>query len=172
MPAIPLTVRRIAVSPAERALGSGDAAVDYEVAFRLDNPDRGELRPAPAEDWLRNMFEMAPRSMRWFLIVGWLGLSCRLHLGPSPAAILGWRIESTSTDRSVIAVHAWIGFTSRLVLTLDGHGVTVASFVAYTRQRKGAAPALWAMTAPLHERLLPYLLGQAARRQIAPAGPG
>jgi hypothetical protein len=160
------------VAPGERALSPEVAAADYVVAFRLDNSDRGELGLAPAEEWLRNIFEKAPRPMRWFLIVGWSALSCRLRLRPSSGAILGWTIESTSKDRAVIAVQAWIGFTSRLVLALDSQGVTVTSFVTYTRRRTGPARALWSMTAPLHERLLPYLLGRAAQRQMVPSRPG
>jgi hypothetical protein len=164
----PLTVQRTAVS----AIGADVDAADYAVAFRLEGPRRPEGLNPSAEHWLRNMFEGAPAPLRWFLLVGWTAITCRLRARRSSSVILGWSIEAASQDRAVIAVQAWIGFTSRLVLTLDGNAVTVASSVTYTRPTRAAARAMWAMTIPLHERILPYLLRQAAQRvqtAVAPA---
>jgi hypothetical protein len=158
----PLTVSRAAVGAANSHLGPAD----YAVAFRLEPQSGIDWCDASAEQWLRYMFEDAPAPLRCFLLVGWAAITCRLGFRRSSAVILGWRIEGASQDRAVISVDAWIGLTSRLVLALDEHGVTVESLVSFTRPRPTAARVVWALTTPLHERILPYLLRQAARRQM------
>src|ERR1700761_2457471 len=85
----------------------------YEVAFRLDLPPSA---PAlPAEQWIRATFEGAPRRWRWFLIVGWTLLTCRLRSGHSSSTVLGWEIGENSPQLTVTAVRAFVGLTSRIV---------------------------------------------------------
>lgn len=151
---------RTPLSPSMRAACPFAEAGDYEVAFEIPRP---EGRRRSAEQWARSMFEEAPLALRWFLIVGWIALTCRLRLRPrrSPTRVLGWEIESHSPDTVVLVVHAWVGITSRLVVSVDAGSVTLASFVHCTRP---AARAVWAAAIPLHERVLPYLLASAGSR--------
>lgn len=144
-----------------RAVGPFTEACDYEVAFEIERP---EGVPRSAERWARAMFEEAPLAMRWFLIVGWSAITCRISPRRSPARILGWQIESTSPQTAVIAVRAWVGLTSRLIFFADDDLVTVASFVRFTGPVTPLARVVWAATVPLHERILPHLLTAARRR--------
>jgi len=157
----PEPTQRTAVSPAVRAVGPFTEECDYEVAFEIERP---EGRTLSAEQWARAMFEEAPLALRWFLIVGWTAITCRLRPRRSPSRVLGWQIESASPDTAVIAVQAWVGLTSRLVVSIDADMVTLASFVRYTGPMTPVARAVWAATIPLHERILPYLLTSATRR--------
>jgi hypothetical protein len=134
---------------------------DYGVAFAVES---SASRPRSAEQWARAIFEDAPRVMRWFLIAGWTAITCRLRPRRSATRVLGWQIETASTHTAVIAVHAWVGLTSHLVVSVDADRVTLASFVRYTGPARSVARALWAGTVPLHERILPHLLTAAARR--------
>jgi hypothetical protein len=133
---------------------------DYDVAFEVECR---ESRPRSAEQWARAIFEDAPRVTRWFLIAGWTAITCRLHPRRSESRVLGWQIDTASNDMAVMAVHARVGLTSHLVVSVDADRVTLASFVRYTGSARPVARAVWAGTVPLHERILPHLLTMAAR---------
>jgi hypothetical protein len=163
-PTPPASAQRTAVSPVLRGVGSFTGESDYEVAFSLACPGASVLS---AEQWGRAVFEEAPRALRWFLIVGWTAITCRLRPRRAPTRVLGWDIESAAPGTLVTVVHAWVGLTSRLVVSVESDLVTVATFVRYTRPSTLAARVVWAATIPLHERILPYLLTSAARRQCA-----
>jgi len=154
--------QRTAVPSAVRAVGPFTEECDYEVAFEIERP---EGRTLSGEQWARAMFEDAPLVLRWFLIVGWTAITCQLGPRRSPTGVLGWRLGRASADTAVLAVEAWIGLRSRLVISVDTDTVTVASFVRYTGRAAPLARAVWAATIPLHERILPYLLTSAARRE-------
>jgi hypothetical protein len=157
----PAHAHRTAVTSAMRAVAPLTEHCDYESAFEIERPEQLSLS---AEQWARAMFEEAPVALRWFLIVGWTAITCRLRPRRSPSRVLGWDIESASPGTLVTVVHAWVGLTSRLVVSVDSGTVTVASFVRYIGPTKLAARAVWAATIPLHERTLPYLLTSAVRR--------
>lgn len=159
--------QRTRVAPAVRAVGPFTEACDYEVAFEIERP---EDPTRSAEQWARAMFEEAPLAMRWFLIVGWSAITCRISPRRSSARILGWQIESTSPQTTVIAVQAWVGLTSWLIFSIDEDFVTVASFVRFSGPVTPLARAVWAATVPLHERILPHLL-TAARRRVTGTSP-
>jgi hypothetical protein len=153
--------RRAAVPPAVRAVARFSEGCDYEAAFTVERPEAGLL---PAEQWARTMFEQAPLALRWFLILGWTAITCRLRPRHSPDRVLGWQIEQASPDAVVLVVRAWVGLTSRLVIWRDADAVTVATFVRYSGPATPVARAVWAATVPLHERMLPYLLTAALHR--------
>jgi len=163
-PKSPASAQRTAVSPALRSAGSFTGESDYEVAFSLARPGGSALS---AEQWGRAVFEEAPRALRWFLIVGWTAITCRLRPRHAPTRVLGWGIERAAPGTLVTVVHAWVGLTSRLVVSVESETVTVATFVRYTRPSTLPARVVWAATIPLHERILPYLLTSAARRHCA-----
>jgi hypothetical protein len=153
--------QRAGVAQSVRAVGRFTEECDYEVAFAIDRPEGPRLS---AEQWARAVFEGAPRAMRWFLIVGWTVITCRLKPRRSPIRVLGWHIEDVTPDTVVLVARAWVGLVSRLVVSVDVDKVTVASFVRYTGPVAQVARAVWAGTVPLHERILPALLTSAARR--------
>ena len=62
------------------------------------------------------------------------------------------------------AVRAWIGLTSRIVTLVDDDTVTLCSLVEFSGPRARVARVVWAMTVPMHERVLAHLLTAAARR--------
>jgi hypothetical protein len=157
----PARAQRAAISPDVRAVGPFTEGCDYEAAFTIERP---EGRWLSAEQWARSMLEQAPPPLRWFLIVGWTAITCRLRPRRSPNRVLGWQIENTSPDVVVLVVRAWVGLTSHLVVCLDADAVTVASFVRCSGPATPVARAVWAATVPLHERMLPHLLSAAARR--------
>jgi hypothetical protein len=133
---------------------------DYEFAYAVDRPPG---RTLSAEQWARAMLEGAPPAARWFLIVGWIAITCRLRPRRSPSRILGWSIESSSPEMVTIVVEALIGLTSRLVVSVDDRNVTVGSFVRFHGPLKPLARVVWAAAVPLHERMLPYLLTAATQ---------
>jgi hypothetical protein len=137
---------------------------DYQVTFETERPEGSS---ASAEDWIRAIFEAAPRAMRWFLLVGWAAIGCRLRPRRSSSRVLGWEIERASPELIVTVVSAWTGLTSRLVVSVEGPGVTLSSFVKFTG-RGPLARTVWAATVPLHERILPHLLTEATRRARSP----
>lgn len=159
--------RRVAVPPAARLAGAFTQGADYEVAFAVERP-RGTAMPA--EQWARAMWEEAPRAMRWFLIVGWLGITLRIRPRRSPGRILGWPIEGASPDTVVLAVTAWVGMTSCNVISVDAGRVTLSSFVRCVGPLKPVARVVWAVTRPIHEAVLPALMNGAVRRPAGTAG--
>jgi hypothetical protein len=152
--------RRGPIPPAVAAAGPFAAEADYRVAFTIDCPG-GDHRTA--EHWTRAVFEEAPRPMRWFLIVGWTGLSLRLRPSYAATRVLGWEIEQATSAVAVTVVTARLGLTSRLVLSLEPDSVTLASFVRFTTPGR-IVRVMWAAATPLHERVLPHLLAAAVRR--------
>jgi hypothetical protein len=155
------SARRAVGAQSVPAVGHFTEERDYEVAFVIDRPEGSRLC---AEEWIRAIFEGAPRGMRWFLVVGWTAITCRLRPRRSPARVLGWRIEDVTSDTVVLVARAWVGLVSRLVVAVDVDTVTLASFVSFTGPVAPVARAVWAGTTPLHERILPSLLTSAARR--------
>jgi hypothetical protein len=156
--------RRTAVPPAVLAIGSFADDSDYQVAFETDRPEGSSPL---AEDWIRSIFEETHRGMRWFLLVGWAAIGCRLRPRRAPSRVLGWEIERASPEAVVTVVSAWTGLTSRLVVSVEAGRVTLSSFVRFTG-RPPVARTVWAATVPLHERILPHLLTDATRRARSP----
>lgn len=114
-----------------------------------------------AEAWLRAMFEESPASLRRFVVAGWI-LVLRLRLGPrrSPDHVLGWKVLSTTPDVAVIGVQG-ATLSAHHVMRIDGTTVVHVTFVRYDRP---AGRILWAASAPIHVRVIPFLMNHAARR--------
>jgi hypothetical protein len=112
-----------------------------------------------AEQWARAVFEGAPRLLRWFIVTGWIGgLGLRLGPRPSPSHVLGWMIVSTTPTTIVLGVESFV-LSARLVVQVRDSQILHATLVRYTRR---PARILWTAAAPIHRRLVPYLLGRAA----------
>ncbi len=133
-----------------------DNPPDYRDAFEVST-DKADTRTS--EQWLRAVFEDAPRPMRWFLLLGWRGvLGLRLGPRPSPDHILGWRIASREPDEVHLELHS-VFMHAQLFLHLSNLTAVWSTHVYYTRP---LARPLWAAVGVIHRQMIPYLLGRAA----------
>jgi hypothetical protein len=147
--------RRVAVTEEIRAVETL-AEPDYAAGWEVTLPP-GDARTA--EQWARATFEGAPPLLRTFVVAGWItGLGLRLAARSSPDHVLGWRIATNATDRIILA-EPFRGGTAHNVVQIDGARVLFATFVRY--ETRWGRP-LWSTVAPLHQRIIPYLLGRAA----------
>ena len=153
------TVRRGPVEGAIRAAGPFTPACDYEVAFTVDRPVGDTGTP---EDWMRRIFESAPRPLRWFMVSGWVVLTCRLQRGGGESQVLGWPIRQRGDRTITDMVETRIGLDSYLVVSVDAESVTLATLVRYT-SRPRVARAIWVLVIPLHEVILRTVVRRAAR---------
>jgi hypothetical protein len=157
------TVRRGPVEGAIRAAGPFTPACDYEVAFTVDRPAGDSGTP---EAWMRLIFEGAPRPLRWFMVSGWVLLTCRLERGRGKGQILGWPIRQRGDHSITDMVETRIGLDSYLVVGVDAGSITLATLVRYTT-RPRLARAIWALVIPLHEVILRTVVRRAARNAAA-----
>lgn len=135
---------------------AADNPQDYIDAFEVTALRMDTRTP---EQWLRTVFESAPRPVRWFLLLGWrwvLGL--QLGPRPSPDHILGWRIVSKELDAVRIELRS-ASMTAQLILSIASSKVVLTTNVYYTRR---LAHLLWAPVSLIHRQMIPYLLGRAA----------
>ncbi len=134
---------------------------NYASAFEIAT---GDADAHSAEEWVRTTFEHAPRSLRWFVLLGWTTV-LRLRLGPrpSPDHVLGWRIVATTPERITLEVRSTL-IVARKVVDVRPATVAMTTFVHYERP---LGRLLWSAVAPVHHRTEPLLLTSAARRTAA-----
>jgi Protein of unknown function (DUF2867) len=149
---------------------------EIRAADTLAEPDYGAAWEVPleggptrsAEQWARATLEDAPRALRGFIVAGWVTvLGLRLGPRPSPDHILGWRYETNAADHIILEEQFRFG-TAHNMVRVDGARVLFATFVRYD---KWEGRPLWAIVAPLHHRIIPYLLGRAASHAKHPRNP-
>jgi hypothetical protein len=134
---------------------------DYTDCFEVPVATTDDRTP---EQWARAVFEDAPRSMRWFLLVGFrYGLNLRLARRTSPEHVLGWAIVDREPDSLTIESRSWY-LTSRLLFQTKPARVTLSTYVRYD---KPIAKVLWPPISILHRQILPRLLRHAAARTPA-----
>lgn len=137
---------------------------DYRDRFEVAIP-RTDTRTA--EQWLRTVFEDAPRPVRWFLLLGWRGvLGLRVGPRPSPDHILGWLIVSKEPEEVRLELHSAL-MKAQLTLHLSSSTAIWNTDVSYTQP---LARPLWATVGVIHRQIIPSLLGRAA--SIPEGGPG
>jgi len=147
---------RVDVPEDIRSSGTIERA-DYEVAWDVTIAD-GD--PRSAEQWIRSMLEGAPRLLRSVILFGWIaGLGFRMGPRPSPDHVLGWKILDRSPELIVLSVEARVVGTSQFLLRVEDSKVVLVNLVQYERPW---ARAVWTMVKPVHQRVVPYLLGHAA----------
>jgi hypothetical protein len=112
------------------------------------------------EQWARATFEGAPLVVRSFIVGGWVAaLGLRLGPRPSPDHILGWTIETATDEVVVLGVHSSVLGPAHLALRVKDSHVVLATFLRFER-RPGRS--IWWAAAPLHRRIVRYLLEHAA----------
>jgi hypothetical protein len=154
-PGRPGHARRIKLTEEVRALDTL-ADPDYWAAWEA-TVSSGDRRSA--EQWARATFEGAPSALRAFIVAGWtVGLGFQLGPRPSPEHVLGWKIASSSPDLIILEAQFRYGVAHNL-WWVDGSRVLAGTVVRYNKK---AGRPVWAAVAPVHHRVIPYLLGRAA----------
>jgi hypothetical protein len=129
----------------------------YASAFELSIGARRFLTP---EQWARATFEGAPAFVRVFLTVSWqYGLGLRLGARASPDHVLGWLISTSGSESITLKARSRLMVAENIV-TVREATVDLVTLVQFTG-RPGRV--LWALATPLHNRMIPYLLGRAGR---------
>jgi hypothetical protein len=135
-----------------RELDSFDAP-DYTDAYEISIV---AVERRSAEQWVRAIFEGAPRWLRRFMVFGWrFGLLIRLT--PAPARVLGWDIVE-ATDKWIVLESRSPFLTAHLITAVGDTTVIQSTSVRYERR---AAALAWRPTVVLHRRILPYLVRHA-----------
>jgi Protein of unknown function (DUF2867) len=145
---------------------SGLAETGYIYACELPI-DASRVSPGAAgisasERWARAIFEGAPRLVRWLIQFGWKAiLGLRLAPKPTRLQVLGWNVVSANETTTVLAAESTM-LICRLVIEARDGRILHATFVRFKRK---PGRLLWAAAAPIHTRVIPYLLGSAAIRE-------
>lgn len=152
----PGRVRQVAVPPAARTL-STLSHIDYEDAFLV------EIGPAQDRtgERVRAILEDAPIIMRRALRWGWFALGLRLGATRSGRHVLGWEVRRSTPDVALLGASSRLGLPAELLCKRQQQALLVATFV---QQENHIARAVWAGLAPVHRRVVRYLLERASRR--------
>jgi hypothetical protein len=146
-----MSARRVEVAEAGTLPGAGYASA-FEIARRATDT-------RSPEQWARAAWEGAPRPVRWFLVVAWkAGLGLRLGPRPSPDHVLGWA-KVSATPEVVVLESRSMFMSARNVVRIDASRVVWTTLVRF---EKGPARALWSLAAPVHHRMIAYLLERAS----------
>lgn len=130
--------------------------VDYCDAFLFDV---GAAHDESAEDLIREILEGAAVAVRTQLLSGWSAIG--LKVGNTSNGVLGWAVRRTVPDHVLLGAESRIGMPGELLLKKHDDALLFATFVA---QRNLVARAVWAITEPVHVRVVRDILGQASRR--------
>jgi hypothetical protein len=158
MAGVPMTgeVRQVDVPPSAREL-STLPRIDYCDTFLFDV---GSRHADSAEDLIREVLEGAPLTVRTQLLSGWSAIGLKVSSG-SERSVLGWDVRRSQPDHVLLGADSRIGMPGELLLKKEGRALLFATFVA---QRNLIARAVWAVTEPVHVRVVRDILGQAGRR--------
>jgi hypothetical protein len=152
-----MTVRQIAVPSAVRARSTLRHA-DYEDAFVLEI---GAAQDRTAEQWARAILEDAPAAMRRSLRRSWLALGLKLgSAAPSDRFVLGWELRRSTPDFVLLGAGSRIGMPAELLLERRRQTLLLATFV---QRGNPIARVLWASVEPMHQRVVPAVLGRRGR---------
>jgi hypothetical protein len=149
-------VRQVDVPPSARAL-STLARVDYCDAFLFDI---GSTRGENAEELIREVLEGAPLAVRTQLLSGWSAIGLKVG-NTSKSSVLGWEVRRSEADHVLLGAHSRIGMPGELLLKKEDDALLFATFVAHPNL---LARAVWAVTEPVHVRVVRDILEQASRR--------
>ena len=127
----------------------------YTCAFEL-TPRANDARSAP--EWTRAILEGAPGPLRRFIVTGWIAI-LRLRLAPRPSAdhVLGWKVLLDTANETVIGVEG-ATMSAHQVVHVQETRIVHATLIRYDRP---VARLLWAVAAPIHVRVIPYLMDHA-----------
>lgn len=153
-----MKARRIEVTAAIRAADelSELPVPDYASAFAVAIPQTATRSP---EDWARSVFEDAPSPIRRLVRTGWR-FPLRFDLAATgPDQVLGARITSSAASRVILEQRS-PALLAHNIVSVEPTRVVWVTVVSY---RRPIGRPLWAVSALIHHRVLPYLLTRAAR---------
>jgi hypothetical protein len=153
----PGRVHQVAVPPAARTL-STLPHIDHEDAFLVET---GPAQDRTGEQWARAILEDAPIIMRRALRWGWFALGLRLGSTRSDRFVLGWEVRAAPRDIALLGASSRLGLPAELLCKRQQQAPLFATFV---QQENHIARAVWAGVAPVHRRVVRYLLERASRR--------
>jgi hypothetical protein len=154
-------VHRVEVTDEVRAIDTL-AGPDYAAAWDVAVAGADALS---AEQWARATFEGAPRVLRDLIVAGWIGgLGLKLAPRSSGDHVLGWSITRNTPELIILEAKFRFG-TSHNVLRVEKSRVLLATFV---RNEKRGGRTVWTLVAPLHQQILPRLLGRAVSHRRHP----
>jgi hypothetical protein len=130
--------------------------VDYCDAFLFDV---GATHHERAEDLIREILEGAPLAVRTQLLSGWSAIG--LKVGNTTNGVLGWHVRRSVPDHVLLGAESRIGMPGELLLKKHNGALLFATFVA---KRNLVARAVWAVTEPVHVRVVRDILTQASQR--------
>ncbi len=111
-----------------------------------------------AEDWMREIWERGPRSLRIFLSLAWkYGLGLRLGASSDATRVLGWQIASNSP--SAITVEA-----DSPLMTAENSVTVHASTLCWqtvVTQKNPVGRILWMPARLVHQWLIPRSVQRA-----------
>jgi hypothetical protein len=148
-------VRQVDPPSSARAL-STLPRVDYCDAFLFDV---GSANGESAEALIREILEGAPLAVRTQLLSGWAAIG--LKVGETSNGVLGWEVRRTVPDHVLLGAESRIGMPGELLLKKHDGALLFATFVA---KRNLVARAVWAVTEPVHVRVVRDILAQASQR--------
>ncbi|MEV4807312.1 DUF2867 domain-containing protein [Nonomuraea sp. NPDC049421] len=134
---------------------------DYQDVFEVTISERRS-----PEQWARAVFQDAPPPVRWFLLLGWralLGLRLRRPLS-SAHHILGWQVAASDGATIRLALSSPL-MNAQLLFRVSDDALTLTTDIAYLDR---AGWLIWALVAPVHRRMIPYLLTRAAAGRCRP----
>jgi len=149
-------VRQVEVPASARALTTL-ARVDYADAFLVDV---GSMRDRDAGYWAREILEGAPLSVRSQLLSGWSAIGLKVRRS-SERSVLGWEVRRATPDHILLGADSRIGMPGELLFKKDSDALLFATFV---QKSNPLAHAVWAVTEPVHLRVVRDILNQAGRR--------
>jgi hypothetical protein len=149
-------VRHVDVPASAREL-STLPRINYCDAFVFDV---GSRHDECAGDLIREVLEGAPLTVRTQLLSGWSTIGLKVTSG-SAGSVLGWDVRRSVPDHVLLGADSRIGMPGELLLKKEDGALLFATFVA---QRNLIARAVWAVTQPVHLRVVRDVLGQAIQR--------
>jgi hypothetical protein len=152
-------VRQVDVPSSARAL-STLPRIDYCDAFLFGE---GSNHDESAEDLIREVLEGAPLAVRTQLLSGWTSIGLKVR-NASTQSVLGWEVRRSTADTVLLGADSRIGMPGELLLKKEDGALLFATFVA---QRNLIARAVWAVTEPMHVRVVRDVLGHASQRLAA-----
>lgn len=150
-----LKAHRIQVTDAPSAIGELPPH-DYAFAVEIAIPQTSTRSP---EQWARSVFEGAPPPVRRLIRAGWR-FPLLFDLTTGPDQVLGARIASAGPTRIVLEQRSPVMLAHNIVSVEPARIV----WVTVVRYRRPIARPLWAVSAVIHHRVLPYLLTRAVLR--------
>ena len=153
----PQTQRR---EPDEEPLAIALGPYDYADSFEIELPEPDDHT---IEEWVRSTIEDSPLAVRETIANAWQHM-LMFRLGPTPSAdtVLGFPIVSSEPDLTRLEARSPLMRGVIIGRRIEPTRIGLTTLLYY--ERPAPARLVWASVGPLHRRLVPFLLAQAAER--------